>query len=171
MLRFDPGTFLENSICLPMSWKIRFFSHISCPGQGFPWSDRAETWSTQSSKIVFKVFLRIYWSVKFICYKYGVKGSKTQTSAGTPEVSRRPVQMQRWRRVLRTIFCLNNHQFSSKITIFWSGNASNLILEHFWKIDFFCPCHEKFDFFSTRFLSRTRLPVVRSSWNLVNSQL
>ena len=82
--------------------------HISWPGGLFPSSNWAHTWSSQSSNIVLKQCLRISWSVKYFCQKYGVKGSKLCTSAGTPRISRRPVQRQRWGRVLRTILFKNH---------------------------------------------------------------
>ena len=48
--------------------------------------------SQLSSKTVFKVFSRICQSVKYFYQKHLVKGSKLRISAGTPKISRRPVQ-------------------------------------------------------------------------------
>ena len=79
-----------------------FFRHISWSFRVFPWSNRAHIKPAQSSNIVLKKLLRIYQSVKYIYQKYEAKGSKSQTSAGTPRISRRPVQWQWWGRVLRT---------------------------------------------------------------------
>ena len=135
---------------LASSWiileKFDFFAHvtknstfwwrISWPGQVFPWSNWAETQPNQSSKIVFKYLLRIYSSMKFIYYKYGVKGWKSRTSARTSKITQRPVQRQRWGRVLRTI-CLNNQWFLTKIICFSFEDASGLILDHFRKFYFF----------------------------------
>ena len=79
-----------------------FFRHISWPEQVFPSCNWAHIDSAQSFKIVFNKRLRICQSVKYFYQKYRVKGSKLCTSAGTPKASRRPVQGQKWRRVLRT---------------------------------------------------------------------
>ena len=80
-----------------------FCRHISWPEQVFPSSNWVPIEPDQSSKIVFKPRLRISWSVKYIYQKYGVKGSKSCTSAGRPKTSRRPAERWRWRRVLRTM--------------------------------------------------------------------
>ena len=62
-----------------------FLWHISCPERVFPWSNRAHIKQAPSSNIVLRYCLRISWSVKYFCQKYWVKGSKSRTSAGTPE--------------------------------------------------------------------------------------
>ena len=74
---------------------LTFFHHISCPGRVFPWSNGAHIKPAQSSNIVSKFLLRICWYMKYIYQKYWVKGSKQCISAGTPEISRRPVQRER----------------------------------------------------------------------------
>ena len=96
-----------------------FLRHISWPNQVFPWSDWAHIKQAPSSNIVLKHCLRISWSVKYFCQKYWVKGSKSCNSAGTPRISRRPVQWWRWGRVLRTMnFLFENHQFLHQNVVF-----------------------------------------------------
>ena len=72
-----------------------FFRHISWPDQVFPWSNWAHIKAAQSSNIVLKHCLRIYWFIKYFSKKHCVKEQKNHTSAGSPRISRRPVQ---WRR-------------------------------------------------------------------------
>ena len=101
----------ENRQIFKFSSKFwHFLWHISWPERVFPWSNRAHIKQAPSSNIVLKRLLRISWSVKYFCQKYWVKGSKSCNSAGTPRISRRPVQRQRWGRVLRTIL-FKNHCF------------------------------------------------------------
>ena len=52
----------------------------------------------------------------YVCKKYWVKGSKSRTSVGTREISRRPVQRQRGGRVFRSILFKN--QVASFLTAF-----------------------------------------------------
>ena len=98
-----------------------FLWHISFPARVFPWFIWADIKPKQSSNKVFKLFLRLSWSVKYIYQKYRVKGCKKCNSAGSPKTSQRPAERWRWRRVLRTMWriCLKKLSFSSKIIDFW----------------------------------------------------
>ena len=60
-----------------------FWWHVSFPSQVFPWSNRTHTQATQSSNIVLELLLGISWFMSSIYQKYGAKGSKKCTSAGT----------------------------------------------------------------------------------------
>ena len=145
-----------------------FLWHISSPDQGFPWSIQADTWPGQSSNIILKNRLRICQTNKYFYQKYWVKVSKSCTSAGTPKISRRPAQRQRWGRVLRTIY-FKNHQIFLKILIFWRGNASGVILGHFQKDRIFRPWHQNFHIFGDTFSVRSKSS--RGPIELVLSQL
>ena len=128
----------------------QFVSHISWPVRVFPWPNRAHIKYALSSNIVLKRLLRISWSVKYFCQKYWVKGSKSCNSAGTPRISRRPVQWWRWGRVLRTIY-LKIIDFCVKMLFFWSWNAFRLISGHLQKIVKFSNFRQNFDIFCDTF--------------------
>ena len=84
--RVDLGSFLKKRRKFKFSSKFwHFLWHISCLNQDFPWSNRAHIKRAQSSNIVLGVHLRISWFMGSIYQKYGAKGSKPRTSAGTPK--------------------------------------------------------------------------------------
>ena len=150
------GIILKKTSNFQKSSKIwHFLWHISWPVRVFPWSDWAHIKQAPSSNIVLKQCLRISWSVKYFCQKYWVKGSKSCNSAGTPRISRRPVQRWRWGRVLRTIY-LKIIDFCVKMLFFWSWNAFRLISGHLQKIVKFSNFRQNFDIFDDTFPDQTR---------------
>ena len=146
-----------------------FLWHISSSDQGFPWSNQADTWPGQSSNIILKLLLRICQTNKYFYQKYWVKVSKSCTSAGTPKISRRPAQRQRWGRVLRTIY-FKNINFFIEIRFFWSWNVPRMMWDHFPKNHNFHNFRHFFDFFVTHFLFGPSLPVVQSGSYLARSK-
>ena len=142
-----------------------FLWHISWPEQVFPWSDWAHIKQAPSSNIVLMLCLRISWSVKYFYQKYWVKGSENRTSAGTPRISRRPVQWWRWGRVLRTtsIFDFKIIVFCVEMLFFWSGNGSRSIWDHPQRTVKISKTIKILTFFVTHFLTAPGLPVVRLS--------
>ena len=146
-----------------------FLWHISSPVRVFPWFNQAHTQPGQSSNIILKGYLRICQMVEDFYQKCWVKVSKSRTSAGTPKISRRPAQRQRWGRVLRTIY-FKNINFFIEIRFFYSWNVPRMMWDHFPKNANFHNFHHFFNFFVTHFLSRPRLPVVHSGWYLARSK-
>ena len=60
-------------------------------------------------------------------------------------------------------FSFKNHEKFMKISSFWCGNPYNFILAQFRKKTKISPKTQKNDFLTTQFLSKSRLPVIRSS--------
>ena len=139
-----------------------FFRHISWPVQVFPASNWAHIDSAQSFKIVFNTLLRISWSVRYIYQKYGVKGSKSCTSAGTPK-SAEGAAVRKIKESASHHFVWKSLIFALKCCFFGLGTVqgwSGIISEKTSKIQIFIKI---LTFFVTHFLNIPSLPVVQSS--------